>query len=218
MASLDRNYTAVSSGGGGKIRAKVCETARGQKSESSSTFDPTPAFIASHNAPLPLKSLPIISYNCDNPNTTKPGGLLPPRNLSKAPTTIESAKSSETPKDTKMSFKFAEPSPAKTNSDNDFDDHENGVAHFSFRQPEEVIASSLSFSKDKSPSPVLTRTTNISGQHHSKLPDITAQMTHGTVMNVLGKNNALPDVTASTGIKVATSLSTESVMAFLSRK
>ena len=180
VPSLEKNYLAVGSGGGGKIRAKVCETTRGQKSE---TFDPTPAFIASHNAPLPLKSLPVISYNCDNSNKTKPGGMPPFSNSSKPPTRIESANFSELPKGTKMSFKFAEPSPVKANSDNDLEDHENGVAHFSFCRPEEVKASSLSFCKEKSPSPVLTRTTNISGHHHSKLPDITAQMTQ----DVLGR-------------------------------
>ena len=198
------NFMAVSAvtlgGGGGKMRTKVCETTRGQKSESLSSFDPTPAFIASHNAPLPLKSLPVISYNCDNLSKSKnPGGdgILPSTNsftstfnqaiVSKTTSSIESAKVTESAQGTNLSFRFAEPSPAKASVEHDLEDYENGVAHFSFCQPEAAIAGSSLFCKDKSPSPVLTRTTNISGHHHSKLPDITAQMTHGSVMDVLGR-------------------------------
>jgi len=220
---------------GGKIRTKISESTRSSQKVCGAEDVPKPAFIASHNAPLPLKSLPVISYHTESKTavTTSSNSFLKGytnSNSAAASTTATVAADKPTVslpslvsdlKKSNKSFTFAVPSPVKVQLGPDIQEDGNGVAQFSFCLPEEVVGSSF---LSKETSPVLSSTTDIST--YNKLPDITAQMSHtknpmtlrtGSVMDVLGQNNALPDVTASAGVKVATSLRSESVMSFLGR-
>jgi len=219
---------------GGKIRTKISESTRSSQKVCGAEDVPKPAFIASHNAPLPLKSLPVISYHTESKTavTTSSNSFLKGYTNSNSAAASTTATAADKPtvslpslvsdlKKSNKSFTFAVPSPVKVQLGPDIQEDGNGVAQFSFCLPEEVVGSSF---LSKEPSPVLTSTTDIST--YNKLPDITAQMSHtknpmtlrtGSVMDVLGQNNALPDVTASAGVKVATSLRSESVMSFLGR-
>lgn len=233
QSSLEIN---VDKKAGGKIRTKISEKSS-QKVSKAAEGVPKPAFIASHNAPLPLKSLPVISYNTEPKITAVTSSASSSNSFLKGFTNSNSATATANAakptvslpslvsdlKESNKSFTFAAPSPVKVQLENPEEDvGRNGVAKFSFCLPEEVVGSSF---LSKETSPVLSSTTDIST--YNKLPDITAQMSHtknsltrrsGSVMDVLGQNNALPDVTASAGVKVATSLRSESVMSFLGRQ
>ena len=61
--------------GGGKIRTKISENTR-SSSQKVEDVPTTPAFIASFNAPsLPLKSLPVISYESKTTGTTSSNSI-----------------------------------------------------------------------------------------------------------------------------------------------
>ena len=190
---------------GGKIRTKISEKSS-QKVSKAAEGVPKPAFIASHNAPLPLKSLPVISYNTEPKITAVTSSASSSNSFLKGFTNSKSATATANAakptvslpslvsdlKESNKSFTFAAPSPVKVQLENPEEDvGRNGVAKFSFCLPEEVVGSSF---LSKETSPVLSSTTDIST--YNKLPDITAQMSHtknsltrrsGSVMDVLGR-------------------------------
>ena len=191
---------------GGKIRTKISESTRSSQKVCGAEDVPKPAFIASHNAPLPLKSLPVISYHTESKTavtaTSSSNSFLKGFTNSNSAAASTTATAADKPtvslpslvsdlKKSNKSFTFAVPSPVKVQLGPDIQEDGNGVAQFTFCLPEEVVGSSF---LSKEPSPVLTSTTDIST--YNKLPDITAQMSHtknpmtlrtGSVMDVLGR-------------------------------
>lgn len=160
--------------GGGKMRTKLGESLH-QKSATSSndimsnSADPVNAFLAAHNAKLPLKTMPVFDF-CSSDKTSTSTVSSPPKPalahklapLSPAISTRTASTATtlplfpsqdiasddtdtDDPQET-FSFQFSYPSPVKGISSQD-DVVSNGIV-YSFCQPKEVVTPSIRPSLD----------------------------------------------------------------------
>ena len=212
----DINSTAS----GGKMRAKVGGLKDHRASAMPKTIveeeevDPLPAFLASHNNALPIKTMP--SFNFNNENVTKTNSTtssmsresstastLPLSQMSRQSnlTELQSAPPLQPQMVASTSFSFAAPSEVGSAASRPLGSSDATLS-FSFCHPEEVASvSPKNTSDNNSTSPVRSNiTTLITANNHRTLPDLTMRsplggnsvlsapksMKPGSVMDILG--------------------------------
>ena len=213
----DINSTAS----GGKMRAKVGGLKDHRASAMPKTIveeeeaDPLPAFLASHNNALPIKTMPSFNFNNEKFATTKSttttslsrelstASTLPLSQISRQSnlTELQSAPPLQPQMVASTSFSFAAPSEVGSAASRPLGSSDATLS-FTFCHPEEVASVSPKLTSDNnSTSPVRSNTTTlITANNHRTLPDLTMRsplggnsvlsapksMKPGSVMDILG--------------------------------
>ena len=181
---------------GGKIKPKLGDSKHFSRSNFDQEPDPLPAFLASHNNALPIKTMPTFKFNQNSPQSLSQETIKMSQEslastvqypgLTRQSTSIESFTSVTSAPDQTPSTSFSFSMPCAVVSKLNIEGSEAKNVTFSFCQPEEVAKVSSMSADLTMANNSLRNSTTLINTNHRALPDLTA-----TMRSPMGGNNVL---------------------------